>query len=105
MTRLHSTLPLFPTDDGWPYPDPSFESAPEPGEYDEPDPATLELLADPHVFDDLTPLERTVLRRRFGFDGPPMATRPLAAALGLPRREVADILGSAVSKVRDRLSA
>lgn len=105
MTRLHSTLPLFPTDDGWPYPDLTLDAGSERGDYDEPDPAMLELIADPHVFDALTALERTVLRRRFGFDGPPVPTKALAAELGMPRREVADVLGSAVSKVRDRLTA
>ncbi len=105
MTRIHSTLPLFPTDDGWPYPDLTFDLGPDRGEYDEPDPATLDLLADPNVFGDLTALELTVLRRRFGFDGPPAPVKALAAEMGVPRREVVEVLGRAVDKVRTRLTA
>ncbi|GEM_PF-2070087 len=105
MTRLHSTLPLFPTDDGWPYPDPTSGVGPDRAEYDEPDPAFLDVLADPRVFADLTAEERTVLRRRFGFDGPPATLKALAAELGRPRRDVVDLLGRAVDKVRVRLTA
>ncbi len=105
MTRLHSTLPLFPTDDGWPYPDLTSDDAPVWLDESEPDPDALDLLVDPRVFDDLTPVERIVVRRRFGFDGPPATTRQLAAELGVPRREVSEILGQGVDKVRVRLSA
>ena len=46
-----STLPLFPTDEGWPYPD---VIGTEPAIDDEPDLDALELRVDPHAYDGLT---------------------------------------------------
>lgn len=99
MTR--STLPLFPSDDGWPYPDadgPAAFDGPDPE--DEPDLDALELRSDPHVFDDLTPVERELIDRRF-HDARSM--KELAAWLGCTHHEAADALGVAVDKVRRRL--
>ena len=61
-----TTLPLFPTDDGWPYPD--TVNAWDDFDDHEPDLDDLELRADRHAFDALTAEERrrgvTALRSR-----------------------------------------
>ena len=49
-----ASLPLQPTDDGWPYPD---VLAAEPAADDEVDLDLLELRVDPHAYADLTELE------------------------------------------------
>ena len=57
-----STLPLFPTDDGWPYPD---SAAWEPLVDNEIDLDELELRVDRHAFSDLTELEYFVVAHRY----------------------------------------
>lgn len=107
-----STLPLYPTDDGWPYPDaPGLDGvAPgardgwfEPMADDEIDLDRLELEADPHAFADLTALERFVVERRFGFSGPPASMKELRDELGCSTNEVRSVLGAAIDKLRARL--
>src|SRR5262249_22378962 len=66
VAMSRSTLPLFPTDEGWPYPD---VIGIEPATDDEPDLDALELRADPHAFDGLTLREREALFRHFGLRG------------------------------------
>ena len=85
---MRSTLPLFPSDDGWPYPD--TDAAVEANLLrngfvvdDEVDLDALELSADPHAFDGLTLAERGVIERRFGH-GDSMKT--IACDLGLHAR-------------------
>jgi DNA-directed RNA polymerase sigma subunit (sigma70/sigma32) len=98
-TRMRSTLPLFPTDDGWPYPDaPQREFA-----ADAPDLDALELLG-PHVYDNLTSLERAALRFRFGLHGADaLSMKELAPLLGCSRAEAAALVGCAIDKVRAEL--
>jgi hypothetical protein len=99
-----STLPLFPTDDGWPYPD--HDDAPWSVVDDEVDLDDLELRADAHAFDDLTELERAALVRHFGLDaGPALGMKQLGPALGCSRAEATTALGAAIDKVRQRLLA
>jgi DNA-directed RNA polymerase sigma subunit (sigma70/sigma32) len=101
MTR--STLPLFPTDDGWPYPDAGLV-------YDiiddrEPDLDALELQADRHAFDSLTAHERAAVVRRFGLDGQaPCSVKLLGPELGCTRAEAREFLGRGIDKLRDRLT-
>lgn len=97
-----STLPLYPTDDGWPYPD----SAVEHDQVDdvEVDLDRLELIADHHAFDSLSSLERHVISRRFGFDGRPASMKELAAEFRCTHAEAAAIVGGAVDKLRVRLT-
>ena len=79
-----STLPLFPTDDGWPYPD----AAPvEPLVDDDIDLDALELRFDPHAYSDLTELEYFVVSRRYGLDGPAWSMKDLARQLECSRTE------------------
>jgi hypothetical protein len=98
---FRSTLPLFPTDDGWPYPDAvALDVA---SEY-EPDLDALELRADPHAFDALTLDERAALFCHFGLQGhAAVPMRKLGPVLGCTRSEARALLGSAIDKVRVRL--
>jgi len=95
-----STLPLYPSDDGWPYPDDSADGLVAD---DEIDLDQLELVADPHAWADLTAAERTAIERRFGFDGAPASMKELCATLGCTRTEAREVLGSAIDKLRSRL--
>jgi hypothetical protein len=101
---IRSTLPLFPTDDGWPYPDGGL--GPDLVDDGEPDLDVLELRADRHAYDALTPLERAAVFRRFGLDGlPPCSVKLLGPELGCTRAEAREVLGSGIDKLRDRLSS
>jgi DNA-directed RNA polymerase specialized sigma24 family protein len=100
---MRSTFPLFPTDDGWPYPD--RDSDEQVLRYgftvdQDVDLDALELVADVHAFDGLTPRERDALDRRF-WQGESM--KDLARSLGCSHAEAAAVLGQAVDKVRTRL--
>lgn len=95
---------LWPSEDGWPYPD---------GDLDLEDPAAgvdddaLLLRATPtHLLDTLAPLERRVVTAHYGLDGsPPRSMKQLHADLGLPRAEIKEALVSGLVKLRFTLSA
>ncbi len=96
---MSSTLPLFPTDDSWPYPDVTTTELVA----DAPDFDALELLG-PHVYDDLTAAERDILFSHFGLQGrTPLSMKELASELGCTHGEVREILGSAIDKIRVHL--
>ncbi len=99
-----TTLPLFPTDDGWPYPDGVDEVAMI--DDTEPDLDALELQADRHAFDGLTLGERAAVVQHFGLDGKtPVPSKRLADTLGCSRAEAREMLGSGIDKLRTRLSS
>jgi DNA-directed RNA polymerase sigma subunit (sigma70/sigma32) len=104
MAHARFTLPLFPTDDGWPYPDAGSVGY-EPEADEQIDLDVLELRVDPHAFADLTELEHYVIAQRFGFDGPPCSMKDLARELGCTHADARDLLGAAIDKLRTRLSA
>lgn len=99
---------LWPGDPGWPAPEVERTVA-----HDISDPdgeidldAVCLHVAQPHLLDDLSPLERTVLTSRFGLGGAPVRTmKELHAELGLTRHEVREALESALFKLRRRLAA
>lgn len=96
---MRSTLPLFPTDDGWPYPDAPHREFTA----DDPDFDALELLG-PHVFDNLTALERAALQFRFGLRGvEALSMKELAPLLGCSRTEAGAVIGRAIDKMRAEL--
>lgn len=98
-----STLPLFPSDEGWPYPDVRGPDLVDPGE---PDLDALELVADRHAYDGLTLQEREALFRRFGLAGRDALTmKELGPSLGCTQAEARVLLGCAIDKVRVRLTA
>ena len=97
-----STLPLYPTDDGWPYPDAvGVELAVD----DEIDLDALELRVDPHAFADLTELEHYVVAHRYGLSCAPCSMKDLARELGCSHAEARDVLGAALDKLRTRLTS
>jgi len=103
MTTWRSSLPLFPSDDGWPYPDASDRgdrAADDPIDLD-----ALELRADRHAFADLTEWEHFAVVRRYGLDGPPCSMKELAQQLECSHAEARELLGGALVKLRARLTS
>jgi hypothetical protein len=108
-----ASLPLYPTDDGWPYPD-SPASEPARASFvgfdavtDDPDLDLLELRADPHAYADLTELEYFAVSWRYGLGehGMPHTMKELAAELGCNHAEARAVLGGALDKLRQRLQS
>lgn len=101
---MRSTHPLFPTDEGWPYPDSDGDPTLAGAGFveDEVDLDALQLVANAHAFDGLNAAERDALDRRF-WQGESM--KELARSLGCTHAEAAVVLGHAVDKVRLRLSS
>jgi len=97
---VSSTLPLFPTDDGWPYPDVlGMEDVADAPDFD-----ALEMLG-PHSYESLTERERNALFFHFGLHGYDALTmKALGPALGCSRTEAREALGCAIDKVRLQLS-
>ena len=75
---MPSTLPLFPTNDEWPYPE---VARLEPVVDEVIDLDALELRCDPHAYSDLTELERYVVIHRYGLDCPVCSMKQLAREL------------------------
>jgi hypothetical protein len=96
---MSSTLPLHPTDDGWPYPEPlAFDVADAAVDFD-----ALELFG-PHCYECLEADEREALFLHFGLQGSdPIPMKELAPKLGLTRSEAATLVGTAIDKVRVQL--
>jgi hypothetical protein len=95
-----STYPLFPTDDGWPYPEPiGAELAAD----DDVDLDLLELRVDPNVYADLTELEFFAVSWRYGLSGCEHSMKNLAVELGCNHAEARAVLGGALDKLRQRL--
>jgi DNA-directed RNA polymerase specialized sigma24 family protein len=101
---MRSTHPLFPTDEGWPYPDSDGDPTLVSSGFtdDEIDLDALQLVANVHAFDGLNAAERDALDRRF-WQGESM--KELARSLGCTHAEAAVVLGHAVDKMRRRLSS
>jgi hypothetical protein len=98
-----SSFPVFPSDDGWPYPD-LPGGVDDPAVDDEVDLDALELRADPHAFECLSPLEYDLVTRRFGLGCSPMSMKELCQDLGWSHAQTRDVLGRAIDKLRVRLT-
>jgi DNA-directed RNA polymerase sigma subunit (sigma70/sigma32) len=98
-----SSLPVFPSDDGWPYPD-LPGGVDDPATDDEVDLDALELRADGHAFECLSPTEYDLVARRFGLHGPPASMKDMSHDLGWSHTETRDVLGRAIDKLRVRLT-
>ena len=107
-----SSLPLFPTDDGWPYPDlgTSAYIASELGSFeptvdDDVDLDLLELRVDRHAYADLTEMEYFAVSWRYGVGNrcTPHSMKELASELGCNHAEARAVLGVALDKLRQRL--
>ena len=98
---MGSTLPLFPSDDGWPYPEPTGSDFTA----DVPDFDALEMLG-PHAYDQLSATERDALFLHFGLEGrAALSMKQLGPALGCTHAEARTLLGTAIDKVRAQLLA
>ncbi len=95
---------VWPSEDGWPYPDAERELAdPNAGVDDD---ALLLRATPPHLFDSLEPLERQVVRAHYGLDGsPPRSMKELHTDLGLTRAEVREALAGGLAKLRQHFGA
>jgi DNA-directed RNA polymerase sigma subunit (sigma70/sigma32) len=93
---------LWPSDEGWPYPDTVGETADLSATTDD---DNLCLRASPsQLFDHLNPLERAVITAHYGFEGQkPRTMKQLHAEMGLPRSELRDALGTGLAKLRTEL--
>jgi DNA-directed RNA polymerase specialized sigma24 family protein len=104
--QMRIVQPLFPAEEGWPYPDAEGAAEAElvcQGYVVEQDVDldALQLVANRHAFDGLTARERDALDRRF-WQGESM--KDLARSLGCTHAEATMVLGAAVDKVRTRLA-
>jgi len=92
---------LWPSEDGWPYPDAEEEVV------DLTDEVDIDVLSvkvgSSHLFDDLSPVERRMVAGRYGLDGPARSMKELHQELGLPREDLRLALGSGLAKLRIRL--
>lgn len=95
---------VWPSEDGWPYPDTAGELVDHDGDLDE---DLLSLRAESaHLLDELDPTERLVVTARFGLDGSPVRTmKELHDELGMSRDAVRATLGSALAKLRVHFTA
>jgi hypothetical protein len=102
-----ASLPLYPTDDGWPYPDAPMSELGGLDQMadDDVDLDLLELRVDPHAYSDLSELEFFAVSWRYGVGttGSPHSMKDLAVQLGCNHAEARDVLGGALDKLRRRL--
>ena len=94
---------MFPTDDGWPYPD-------LPGELEVPfdddiDLDALYLRGGTSAYTSLTPAELEAVALRYGLDCDACTMKELSRRLGCSHAEAREILGGALDKLRNVLSA
>ncbi|MGH9063612.1 MAG: hypothetical protein ACRDZQ_00085 [Acidimicrobiales bacterium] len=94
---------IWPSEDGWPYPDDSGEVADAEADVDE-DALVLHCLSG-HALDGLDPLERLVVAGRFGIGGAPVRSmKELQADTGRDRQEIRQALGTGLAKLRVQLA-
>lgn len=102
---------LWPSDDGWPYPDgpaAGREALADPADPDAaPDDDLLVLLAmPPHLFDTLSPVERQVITAHYGLNGAKARSmKELHVDLDMTRADVREALACALAKLRTTLTA
>lgn len=95
---------VWPAEDGWPYPDTAAEVVDLDAESDD-DLLSLRV-PPPHLFDELDPIERRVIRSHYGLDGgPALSMKQLHNELGMSRADLRDVLGSGLAKLRTHLQA
>jgi DNA-directed RNA polymerase sigma subunit (sigma70/sigma32) len=99
---------VWPTDEGWPYPDVDADegTTEEPIDFgaDTDDDLVSLHAAAPRLLDGLAPLERWVIVARYGLDGrAPRTMREIQHQLGLPRADLRVALGDGLTKLRARV--
>ncbi len=94
---------LWPSEDGWPYPDAEAEVPDLASSFD--DDALLLKMTPAHLFDTLDPLERQVVTAHYGLNGsPPRTMKELQADLGMSRSELRTALAGGLAKLRTTLN-
>ncbi|HLG92958.1 MAG TPA: sigma factor-like helix-turn-helix DNA-binding protein [Acidimicrobiales bacterium] len=94
---------VWPSDDGWPYPDEDAGPADPRAQVD--DEALCVAGLPDRLLDGLEPLERAVVAARFGVGGRPSRTlRQLSRETGVSRRELRTAMATGLAKLRSRLS-
>lgn len=94
---------VWPSEDGWPYPDTAAEWADPETASDDDD--LMSVRFDTRLLDDLDPLERQVLSARYGLDGRTVRTvGELHDDLGVSTADVESLLASGLTKLRTRLT-
>jgi len=94
---------VWPSEDGWPYPDGREELPDLDSNIDED--AIVLRGAGSHLFDLLDPLERQVITSHYGLDGsPPRSMKELHHETGLPRNELREALAGGLAKLRISLA-
>jgi DNA-directed RNA polymerase sigma subunit (sigma70/sigma32) len=92
---------VWPSDDGWPYPDTERETIDLSSEMDD---EALSVRLTPSLLSSLDPLERVLIASRYGLGGTPIRSmKQLHSDLGLPRDELRIALGSGLAKLRSQL--
>ncbi len=93
---------MWPSEDGWPYPDDDGELVDPAADIDE-DLVSVRSLPD-RVLEDLEPLERLLIGARFGVGGHEIRSmKQLHADTGLSRADLRASLGSGLTKLRTQL--
>ena len=93
---------LWPSEDGWPYPDSDLDVV-DPAESVDEDLLSLRTAAR-RVIGNLDAMERQVITARFGLDG--KGTRSfeqIQATTGLPPARALDVMGTGLAKLRRQL--
>lgn len=94
---------IWPSEDGWPYPDDDEELV-DPASGIDDDLVSVRTLPD-RVLDDLEPLERLLIGARFGVGGHEIRSmKQLHIDTGLSRADLRASLGSGLTKLRTQLS-
>jgi len=92
---------VWPSEDGWPYPDTERETIDLSSEVDD---DALSVRLTPTLLNSLDPLERVLIASRYGLGGTPIRSmKQLHSDLGLPRDELRSALGSGLAKLRTQL--
>ena len=96
---------VWPSEDGWPYPDVEAVGRVEVEDPYDDDAMALRAVTNARLLAGLDPLERQVVSARFGLGGTPVRSmKELGADLGLPRADVRQALGSGLTKLRAQLT-
>lgn len=95
---------VWPSEDGWPYPDVEADLA-DPTVAAEDDDRLCFQISGRRVLGGLNPVERQVITARFGLDGRGIRSfEQIHAAMGVSPAQAADAMGSGLAKLRRSLA-
>lgn len=95
-----ATLPLFPTDEGWPYPDDDGDT----GEFIDLDLVdAMAVGSNSPLYDVLNTDELYAVTHRYGIYGKPLSMKEIAFEMQCSSTDVRDLIGSGLTKLRTAL--